>query len=342
LYRATDFSACATLARQFADSARGQPALPVSELDEARTYLAACLIRAGDTSAGDAVFQEGIRSAIAEQRTFPRPNALVFPDEVLARFEAVERALQAEIEAAMRTRLDAARQAEAARRAREAEEYERQWRLYELAAMERSRVRRSRWLASVPFGVGQFQNGDIALGRLLLVTELLAVAGMVGGVAWEFEVDARFRRAVADGREASDAAETATDRRRTARGLWAGSLYALGGLAGIGVLQAHLAFERESVREQPREVPPELRPRVPRPATPSDGSDPRSPAVLRDLPERDLQERDLQERGGTTGSRHGGANGSGGGDGAGRARLTLRPALASVPGGGWLGVAGRF
>ena len=54
-----------------------------------------------------------------------------------------------------------------------------------LASQESVVVRHSRWIAALPFGVGQFQNGQEGLGYALLVSEaLLAGASITSGVIY--------------------------------------------------------------------------------------------------------------------------------------------------------------
>jgi hypothetical protein len=51
--------------------------------------------------------------------------------------------------------------------------------LTELAETERVQHLRSRWIAMLPFGIGQFQNGDDGLGLALVVSETaLLTAGV--------------------------------------------------------------------------------------------------------------------------------------------------------------------
>ena len=85
------------------------------------------------------------------------------------------RADQARVEQEARERVEAERQREAARVAM----------LEKLASEEIVRQRASRWIALLPFGVGQFQNGQDALGGLLLATEaaLVVGSGISAGIA---------------------------------------------------------------------------------------------------------------------------------------------------------------
>lgn len=94
-----------------------------------------------------------------------------FPSEVRAVFAAVRTRLEREA----RDRADALAREEAARRAAEAarveRERERLERLNELALTETLVEENSRWIAAIPFGIGQFQNGHTGLGIAFAVTE---------------------------------------------------------------------------------------------------------------------------------------------------------------------------
>src|SRR5262249_32652506 len=51
--------------------------------------------------------------------------------------------------------------------------------LIQLASTERVREVRSRWLAMIPFGVGQYQNGHNELGMLFAVSEATLLAASI-------------------------------------------------------------------------------------------------------------------------------------------------------------------
>lgn len=105
------------------------------------------------------------------------PDPLTFPTEVINLFIDTRAQLRVRLNAAAaeRARLEAERKVreEADRKAREA------WllRVQELASEERVTVRNSRFFALVPFGAGQFQNGQDALGVAFLSIESTLVLG---------------------------------------------------------------------------------------------------------------------------------------------------------------------
>ncbi len=97
-------------------------------------------------------------------------------------------------------------------------------------------VRRSRWVSFIPFGVGQFQNGDTVKGALFLTGEVLALGTNVGSYV------AAERLRGADGFYSASSARTA----RTLRVVQYASLGVLAGLAIWGVLDATLHLETEA------------------------------------------------------------------------------------------------
>ncbi len=105
-------------------------------------------------------------------------DPLGFPEEVQGLFARVKTRLDAERKAA-----EQARKREEARVLRAAEERasrerDRWQRLSALAQVEHVNELRSRWVALVPFGIGQMQNGHDGLGLVLAVSEgaLLAIS----------------------------------------------------------------------------------------------------------------------------------------------------------------------
>jgi transcription elongation GreA/GreB family factor len=125
--------------------------------------------------------------------------------------------------------------------------------LEQLAGTETVVERHSRWLAVVPFGVGQFQNGQTAEGWLFLVGEGL----LAGGTA----VASGFYYYYALQRNANES----TDQPRASAYNRASQLAAItddvlaGGLvltAIAGIVHAESTFVPETVEKRKRELPP--------------------------------------------------------------------------------------
>ncbi len=125
-------------------------------VESARIYHAACLIGSGQNQLAD----EPLRAAIRQNPQMKPPDSLVFPPQVIDRFLRVRE-----------TMFDVIRKAED-ERVKQAQEQARQQEeraranalrvagLERLAQQETVITPQTRWLALVPFGVGQFQNGE--------------------------------------------------------------------------------------------------------------------------------------------------------------------------------------
>jgi hypothetical protein len=151
---------------------------------DARMYLGATLVAEKKTDEASAVFAlllsddpeyqpDALRVSLDAIDAFT--DARAHNRDKLAALQA-ERARKAQEE---RERAQAERQKEALRLAM----------LEKLAGTEVVTEQHSRILALVPFGAGQFQNGQTALGWTLLVSEgLLAVGSGVSAAIWYYNV----------------------------------------------------------------------------------------------------------------------------------------------------------
>jgi hypothetical protein len=143
---------------------------------ESRKYLAAAALFLGRKQEAQAQFESLLR---VEPDYVLDP--LAFPDEVARLFAEVKTHMELE-----RVRGDEERARAAAEKAAQAahrdeaakEQRQRLDRLVALASTERIEQRHSRWIAMMPFGIGQYQNGNAGLGLVLAVSEgsLLAIS----------------------------------------------------------------------------------------------------------------------------------------------------------------------
>jgi hypothetical protein len=252
LFGAANFAECVEEARHLLAAATAVPSTDTAALDKTRTYLAACLILEQDVSGGRKAFEEAVRAARQEHRKFPRPNTLVFPPPVVSTYDQVYGELEEEFQHDQDTAQKRAT-SELARIAKEKEaERERQARLIDFATEESVVVKNQRWVAAVPFGVGQFQNRKPALGWLFLVSEALALATTVAGITYELDLYAQSQKPVNT--------HLLNSTLHTVREVWVVSAYALIGLASLGVAEAQLDFVPEFRETRRRELPPNLRP----------------------------------------------------------------------------------
>lgn len=105
-------------------------------------------------------------------------DPLGFPEEVQRLFARVKVQLDADRRASEEERKREEQRVSGEQTERVERERLRWTELSKLAEVETVRETRSRWLALVPFGAGQFQNGHASLGAVLAVTEgsLLALS----------------------------------------------------------------------------------------------------------------------------------------------------------------------
>ncbi|HSC86252.1 MAG TPA: hypothetical protein VLC09_03240 [Polyangiaceae bacterium] len=221
-----------------------------SVLERGRLYLASCASLSGRNEEARGV----LRAALESNPLMPPPDSLTFPPPVLALFLEVREDIQGLItkqEQEQVARLlrenEEARLREAQRAAREAE-------LRRLAEEQPIIARNSRWVASLPFGAGQFQNGNEALGVTFLASETALALGAVvsatvlmnvyasGGLNADGNIppgqEARF--------EVPNAFLTATS-------------IGLVSVMALGILEAHLAFQPErQLGTRHRTLPPRL------------------------------------------------------------------------------------
>jgi hypothetical protein len=182
------------------------------------------------------------------------PNPAMFPQEVIDRFSVVRGGLRAELEALaqQKAREELAKRV-AAQKAREADE---RWiaELQRLAGEERVVEPNSRWVAMVPFGVGQYQNGDIRLGVVFTVGEALLGGSALISVAVynklaSTDLTQHPNNMRVDVPKLNQQIITAATVNQICFAGWAA-------LSAAGVVQAQVAFVPERVTFRKRPVPP--------------------------------------------------------------------------------------
>jgi hypothetical protein len=141
---------------------------------EARKYLGATYL----FLAKDEAAREQFRSLLDEDPDYDI-DPVAFPEAVVQTFQEVKR--EAMAARARKEALEAARRKR--ERTNELDELIRQQQriqeLEELASVETVEKVNSRWIAALPFGVGQFQNGDRKLGIMFAVTESAFLAASI-------------------------------------------------------------------------------------------------------------------------------------------------------------------
>ena len=251
LYEAGKYGECADSLRRLLSNEGARPLRDADVVESARIYHAACLIGGGQNQLAD----EPLRAAIRQNPQMKPPDGLVFPPQVIERFLRVRETMfdvirKAEDERVRKAALFAQRQEERAKRERL-----RVAGIERLAQQETQITPKSRWLSLVPFGVGQFQNGEKSLGYAFLTSEILLAASTLTSLGVETHLVLKTSQvAKPDPRINSTVANWYT-------ALYISS-YAWLGVTVAGIVEAQLAFQPEHRQVRKRPLPPELKPQT--------------------------------------------------------------------------------
>jgi hypothetical protein len=217
---------------------------------EARKYLAAAYLFTERGADAERQFAQ-LLAIDADYQLDPG----IFPAEIRAVFAAVRARLARE----ERERTERVERAETERRAAEAArllaESARLAALRELAMQETVVETHSRWIAAIPFGIGQFQNGHDALGTVLAVSE-----GILAGAAITLKILHDTLPTPSTFALLAPADQAAASNLEL--GYRAANLATMGVLMVLmiaGVADAQLRFVPSISRTRSRTLPPELR-----------------------------------------------------------------------------------
>ncbi len=262
LYEAGKYGECAN---ELTRLLKGDPKRRLQEPDIvelARVYHAACFLGSGNPEAADQALDDAIR---ANPQMRP-PDSLVFPPPVIEHFLRVRQLRYEEIKKAEEQRVERARRAAETQAARERAEMARFAEIERLATHETVLIRNRRWIAMVPFGVGQFQNGADGLGWVFLTAETALAATALTSLGMQSYLGVQAEKLKNPDNNAV---------LRTWHTLLTVSSYSFIGVAAAGILQAQLAFVPEVREERYRPLPPRLkRPVARRELVPSFGAGP--------------------------------------------------------------------
>jgi len=201
----------------------------------AREMLAVCYFYRGELDRSRSEFVELLKVKPAH-----RLDPLIHPPELVEFFDGIRTEIEEEL-ARIRKELVAA---EEERKRKEAEAKE-QAAVKELVYIERHSKKNSLWLSFVPFGAGQFQNGETGKGLAFLSGE----AALLGLNIASYHVVLGLRQG--DGR-------TPPEDEKLARGFQVTQMVSLGLLVGLavwGVVDAYLNFEAFEVETQTTQPP---------------------------------------------------------------------------------------
>jgi hypothetical protein len=246
-YVARNYEDCGNRLRALLDPENPRLKDPVI-VSQARMYLGASEILRGKPEDGAKVFE-----ALLLTDTQYDPDPLTFSGSVLEVFY--------DTRARIRERLAAQAQSEARKvaekRAQELADKkkseERLKRITALASEESLYVRNSRGVATLPFGVGQFQNRQTSLGWFFLGSEAALLVGSVITVPLWLTQYANSK----DTRDPNVAARYRTRAEQLTYVNWA-LLGTFALTAGVGVLQAHVNYVPEFREKRPRPLPKDL------------------------------------------------------------------------------------
>ena len=212
---------------------------------EARKYLGATYLFLRKKEAA----REQFRALLEEDPDYDI-DAVAFPKAVVQTFQEVQREVAAE--RAREEALEAARQRRA--RSHEVEELIRQRQrietLEELAAAETVEKVNSRWIAALPFGIGQFQNEDRKLGIMFAVTETAFLAASIATFIGHNSL-----------RDENPAPGEVDRARRVERALRIGNWASVGAFlsfAVAGVIEAEVRFKPVIRTTRKRELPEDV------------------------------------------------------------------------------------
>ena len=219
---------------------------PVVRL-EARKYLGATYLFLGKEPEAREQFQR-----LLEEDPDYDIDPVAFPEAVVQTFQEVQ--AQALEQRAAQDNLEAARQKR--EKAGELEELiEQQQRiatLEELASTEVIEKRNSRWIAALPFGIGQFQNENRKLGIMFAVTESAFLAASIATFIGHNSL-----------RDENPSPEELDRAQRVERALRIGNWVSVGSLLSFyvaGVIEAEVRFRPVIRTTRKRELPDDLEP----------------------------------------------------------------------------------
>jgi tetratricopeptide (TPR) repeat protein len=235
----------------FEQATQLQQELAVDAIEQARTYYAACQLALGNEEAADRQF----RSALERNPLMAAPDPVLFPGQVRDLFFKVKADFLEDIRRVQDEKLEQARRESEARAMRARLERDRVRQLEAIAATERVVSQNRRWVAALPFGVGQFQNDDDVLGTVFLTSELLLLGSCVAAVA--VELNTHFQ--AEGGRAVYPSAEPFNERLKTAHTVQIATGAGFLVTAIIGIVQAQVAFVPEvAIGSRTRQLPGEL------------------------------------------------------------------------------------
>jgi hypothetical protein len=257
LYVDGQYAECAQAFNSLLDKSHPNALNDPGLVEKGRIYQVACLLVIDQKPRAEAVAQ----AAVESNPTMPLPDSLIFQRDVIDLFDRVIQQNKERIRKQEDEQVRAAQQRAERERAVSEAERKRVQQLLDLASTETVVVRNSRWIALVPFGVGQFQNRDQAFGWLFLISEAALATTAVTSVIAQSQLESQVK---CDGVSACRLAPEGKQALRNWHTAFVISSWGFIGVTALGILQAQLAFEPEFRSSQHRELPTDLKSPKPR------------------------------------------------------------------------------
>ena len=255
-YESAKYSACVDA---FSRLVERSETLRPKERASARMYLAACLI--AQNRVDDA--RQQFRQAILEDRQLEAPDPVVFPQAVIDVFVQVRSTLMDALRRQQEEEFLRSNEQAAAQRKRAERERERVAELERLASTEVLIKKNERWMAWVPFGLGQFHNDDQTLGWVFLSTELVLAGTAITATSIELGLHSQ-----AEGGRAPLDSRDLTNKVRAAHQVGTAAWLTLIGVAVAGIVEANISYRSElPAGQRRRPLPDSLRPSEPDPGS---------------------------------------------------------------------------
>jgi hypothetical protein len=225
------------------------PLTDPDSIADARMYLGAVLVAEGKKDEAGRVFEQ----LVLDKPDYEPDSLRVTLDAINAFIDARTRLRDrlAELQRKQVLKQQEQRQKELEEQAKAAA---RLALLEKLASTQIVTERHSRWLALLPFGVGQFQNGQETLGWVFLSGETILGVTSIGAVAIALSEQVQANDAFAR----RDLPEAISFERRAQIAAIVADWFAAGFFAAAvgGIVHAQLTYVPERVETRKREIPP--------------------------------------------------------------------------------------
>jgi hypothetical protein len=246
LVEAAKYDQCVTELDHLLDPKAKRPLKDPAIVETARVYQATCYVGLGKPDLAD----EPLREALRKNPQMSMPDSLIFPQRVIERWIVVHDSMVGELRAAEQTAIEKARKEAAERLRNDNERWARMLMLERLAREEVVITKNRRWVAAVPFGVGQFQNGNHPLGWTFFAAEAALGITSLTSLTVYTHLQAKVDDAKENGGSVEDGVNGRLSDWHLALEL---STYGFLGVAALGIGEAQVSFvpEVRTVRERP-------------------------------------------------------------------------------------------